>query len=608
MQQFFRLDLNLDIYLDAAVDLANASRPTIVYEDFDEYVASRDGLQPAKQLALIFNEVNDPYSVELDTFQERLDHFMQLPVGDAQRDAFTLVCEHVANLLEIVIAGNLSDGECASFSPSVLNGLLVASFRARETMADDDIAQLWEQLREQIITLLRTNLLANFAANADIEGISRFVYFASSLFGFLRLTPWRGAGEFLHHVNDFLTIKDRIGNLWWRKLDNDSRFRFSIVALHCVSVLFEEGEPFSSRPGISTKSLQVLRHALCDACNIVRADGGSMYVPMMRYFIGKIDEGLTYSARLHRTEIDNFTEADQFEVQRLVERFRHYRYAVTEEHLVGFLSQFDTPKRMQLVIRLLREVKFYTLGNLQAMIEEAFVSLADCNQITTVVPLGNVGGSTALMSYLASHGALHNLKFEPDVESALENTKSDAPICFIDDGAFSGTQLINIFGDLLGTRVRKSYHTKYTKPLSEPNHLLKRPIRICLAIASDKANDVLPKKFKEMGIEDFVVSACEIEVFRQRPFGASMSRIWDTPAEQSEIKQLFSEVGEALLEDRATEKSWPEDRARKSALGFGGDQRLIVYQYNVPKSTLTALWQRGKYKGRDWKPLFPADD
>ena len=333
-----------------------------------------------------------------------------------------------------------------------------------------------------------------------------------------------------------------------------------------------------------------------------------MYVPMLRYFIGKIDEGWTYFSRLYRTEIQNFTESDQFEIQRLVERFRLYRYAVTEEHLVGFLSQFDTPRKMQLVIRLLREVKFYTFRDLQRMIEHAFTSFQDASSISTIVPLGNVGGSTALMSYLAAHGKLGDLDFQPDVERALQNIDEGTPICLIDDASFSGVQLVNIVDDLLGTRDRKPHHTKYCDPLENPKKLLACPIRICLALSADRSVANLESAFQRRKFRDVQIRVCDVEVMKHRPFGPSMSYIWNSPDEQREVREMFSEIGTQILGDRAKRKNWPEGRKEESALGFGGDERLIVYQYNVPKSTLTALWERGTYRDSEWKPLFPADE
>lgn len=604
LHPFFRLDLILDFDLDAAVDAAHHSLPATTYEEFDAFIASRLGYQLLKDLPLTLDDKDAEYSRQLQVFQQRLDFLMQLAPGESQKQAFSVVCEATSDLFAIVVSDGLSDSQCASFCPSVLNGLLVASIRTRGSLTNEEIAKLWTPLTEQVVNLLRLSI----PVASDRDSLNRFVHFASSLFGFLHLAyPWC-AGASQKNIDTFLGLKKRVGGLRWRQLDVSTRFRFSIVALFCVHTLFRNEEPFTQRPGISADSLLLLRQSLSDASISLNSSGGSMYVPMIRYFIGKIDEGLMYGGRLHRTEIENFTEADQFEIQRLVERFRRYRYAVTEEHLVGFLSQFGTPKRMQSVIRLLREVKFYSLRDLQLMIEEAFSSFNDAHQIATVVPLGNVSGSTALMSYLAAHGRLGELDFHPDVERALNRTNNGVPLCLIDDASFSGTQLMNILGDLLGTRERKPHHTKYCDPLSHPSHLLERPIRICLAMATDKAMAELDKGLKDMGFKDYQIRACDIEVMRHRPFGPSMSYIWNTPDEQREVREMFFEIGKDILRERAERKKWSEGRTEASALGFGGDERLIVYQYNVPKSTLTALWERGMYRDNEWKPLFPADE
>jgi hypothetical protein len=43
---------------------------------------------------------------------------------------------------------------------------------------------------------------------------------------------------------------------------------------------------------------------------------------------------------------------------------------------------------------------------------------------------------------------------------------------------------------------------------------------------------------------------------------------------------------------------------RMNALGFGNHGGITVTNVNVPASTVTALWQPGRYQGRPWIPLF----
>ncbi len=73
------------------------------------------------------------------------------------------------------------------------------------------------------------------------------------------------------------------------------------------------------------------------------------------------------------------------------------------------------------------------------------------------------------------------------------------------------------------------------------------------------------------------------------------------------MKEVCAEVGYQVLGKRAESKQWTMERRRESALGFSDAQRLLVFPYNVPKTSLTLLWE----KSRDsflWKPLFPGYD
>jgi hypothetical protein len=53
-----------------------------------------------------------------------------------------------------------------------------------------------------------------------------------------------------------------------------------------------------------------------------------------------------------------------------------------------------------------------------------------------------------------------------------------------------------------------------------------------------------------------------------------------------------------------TEESWPNDKKLDRALGYGNNADLTVFWYNVPASTLTALWKESRDKEAPWSPLF----
>jgi hypothetical protein len=371
-----------------------------------------------------------------------------------------------------------------------------------------------------------------------------------------------------------------------------------MAGLFALATIHPFGEGFDSS---DVTTLYLLRSTLVDLDRDIVNSGGSRYCSTIRYFLNRIENAIEAPDSFHLVSHEYLSDHEHLAIQGLVERFRLYRNPVSEDRLYRYLSQFGSRRAMKLALRLLQNVRFLTFDNLQKMLEDAFVQFGDWQQTTTFCPLGDVSGSTGLMSYLASHWELPNVKFEPDIRSALENTEASKPICLVDDGAFSGVQVTNILHDLLGTRQAKPHHTIYCDKLQDPQVLRERSIRVCFALCCDKAIGNFSRQFPLMQFADMQYRYSHLEVERSKPFERSMSFIWDSDEDRMEARNIFSSIGRQLLQDEGFE---PE-RVQESSLGFGNDQRLIVYQYNVPKSTITALWKSGNVNGRVWEPLFP---
>lgn len=293
---------------------------------------------------------------------------------------------------------------------------------------------------------------------------------------------------------------------------------------------------------------------------------------------------------------------------RLADRFRVYHRGVTFERLVRFLGQFRTLQMIRAALVLLRNVKFYTLGTLQTMLESVFRKLPGGGEPYTVVPLGTPGGSTSLMHYLVSHWSLGELRIENDLERVLGMTPDEKPLYFIDDCTLSGTQTINTFAEYLGKRELKSHHTVHCQPLRDPGALLRRPIVLVYAIGSFFGCQRLRTGLAQLGLQNVTIKAAACEDTRLMPFTPAMEYIWEEPGQREMLAAFLSEVGYSILEPRAGRRGWKDDRRRESALGFSDFQRLIVFQYNVPKTTITPLWEAGPFQGKEWLPLFPVSD
>lgn len=435
-----------------------------------------------------------------------------------------------------------------------------------------------------------------------------FMRVITGLLASLLVTSEHAGGIGLATFNDALQMKQRLGGTVWGTVRHEDRYRFALCCLQYALAIYGDHLPFEPCHGFSHNCLLRLRHILVDGMECVPHPTTAIYSSVFRYFIDQIDRGVSYRSADFRLIQENFTDADRHEIMRLAERFRVYHRGVTFERLIWFLGQFQSFRMIRAALVLLRNVKFYTLATLQAMLESVFRELPGEAEPHTVVPLGTPGGSTSLMQYLVSHWSLGELRIENDLERVLEITPDEKPLYFIDDCTLSGTQTINTLTEYLGKRELKPHHTVHCRPLGDPGALLRRPIVLVYAIGSFSACERLRVELAQLGLQNVTIQVAAYDDTRLKPFTPSMEYIWEERGQRELLAAFLSEVGYSILEPRASMKGWKDDRRRESTLGFSDFQRLIVFQYNVPKTTLTPLWETGPYRGKKWIPLFPGSD
>lgn len=81
---------------------------------------------------------------------------------------------------------------------------------------------------------------------------------------------------------------------------------------------------------------------------------------------------------------------------------------------------------------------------------------------------------------------------------------------------------------------------------------------------------------------------------------------WLNEDERDEMKAFCEDVGYRILERRSTAKAGRTSAVAKVHLP-PDRQRLLVFPYNVPKSTLTLLWERSSGDFH-WNPCSQAFD
>jgi hypothetical protein len=402
----------------------------------------------------------------------------------------------------------------------------------------------------------------------------------------------------------------------WAATRIDVRVQYASLILAFTMRFYELDKPFETKLGFSYNALAELRSVFQDAGN---AELEAKFTPsqwVFRWLVDKLDTEVFSSIR--RAEISGLAALSPVEQNlavELVRRFATYRVPISVESLAGFLLQFGTTQRIRGALRLLTHVKFYPLWELAHAIERTLAAaLTRTGEKQLVISaFGEHTGSAAIINYLVAHSPLaSSLRFEPNLPAALAATVSGGSIYVVDDCLLSGTQGLNTLGDLMGTRIRKNHHTKHAPKLSvaDKRRLEKRNLRFTYGVVMDKGMERFQgDEYAKTGLDKArsEVLFGTIEPVSSKIFEPLGPVGWLSEEERDDMKAFCEDIGYNALKRRSTEKEWTDDRRRESALGFSDMQRLLVFPYNVPKTTLTLLWEQssGDFK---WRPLFPGFD
>jgi len=535
-------------------------------------------------------------------FNDYYEFLLQLPTSDVTTRSVKRLFSKARKLIRHAIRSQHLTG-MRTLCVELSHQLLAAVYKARASVPTQ-LVPLLQHFQARVEKYLGLNL-----SSVPPQEASRILFLLLTLAGLAFAFGAFAEGVSSHLITQLLLFRRRFSTSEWTDLDDDVRFRHAVFSLYALIHVFGPTGPIEPKLGYSHATILDFRQCMIDGVSVLRRGGASVFTSFFESQLDRINEGLTRNVKPLQLTVECFTAEEQRRLTTLAARFSSYRHPVGLERVLQFLSQFGCLHEMRLALKVLEQIKYYSLKHLQAMLEHAVQSVpSDLGTPQLVVPLGSIEGSTSLMNYLAGHWRLGRIVVEPDLEKALRMSDPNTPLWLFDDCCLSGTQSLAIFGDLLGTRVRQPHHIKYADPLSQPDLLRKRPIRLVYAIISSESLTLPQKLQDDLGCRDVHLFYSSVENLDDKIFTPSMIHLWDDPQDMVDIRTAFARIGSQILARRAQAKSWPLDRAEKSALGFQDYQRLVVFQYNVPKSTLTALWEKGDYQGKPWLPLFPTND
>lgn len=478
-------------------------------------------------------------------------------------------------------------------------------WRSAAPAQGQELMSALEDVLDEVSSELRVRFSPDLLA---FQNAIFFTYFVVSEIANVGLNPAAGS----YYVKIFRSVSPAK----WTATRTDVRVQYSALVLTFAIRFYKLDQAFDAKLGFSYNVLAELRSVFHDAAH---SELEAKFTPsqwVFRWFVDKLDaEVFSSGNRLELAGLAALSPVEHNLAVELTRRFAAYRVPISIEAISGFLLQFGTTQRIRAALRLLSHVKFYPLWELSQSIErtlEAQLALTQEKQLV-IATFGEHTGSAAIMNYLVSHSTLASrLKFEPNLPAALKATPANGSIYIVDDCLLSGTQGLNTLGDLMGTRVRKSHHTVHAPRLSagDRRRLENRQLRFCYGVAMDVGSKrFLGEEYASTGLDkqQAKVLAGVIEPSSSKIFEPLGPVGWANEAERDDMKSFCEEVGYKILKRRATDKTWTDERRKESALGFSDMQRLLVFPYNVPKTTLTLLWERSSEDFK-WRPLFPGFD
>jgi hypothetical protein len=101
-----------------------------------------------------------------------------------------------------------------------------------------------------------------------------------------------------------------------------------------------------------------------------------------------------------------------------------------------------------------------------------------------------------------------------------------------------------------------------------------------------------------LDINGLIIDPADLSCFRPA------ARVFREPAEADRAQSAFREAGRIAIHDMAVNRNWPSEKAEDRILGYGNAGGLTVFHYNVPTTTMTALWSTSRSKEASWTALF----
>ena len=228
-----------------------------------------------------------------------------------------------------------------------------------------------------------------------------------------------------------------------------------------------------------------------------------------------------------------------------------------------------------------------------------------------IVTLGGLFDSAKhLMYYFNDIKGGTNVNFDGSLESALKNISANDCLCFFDDGAYSGKQVISIFQEMMGVPLNeRTTNEHHVDELSQENKEKIKKTNIVLAYLcfNKKSEHYIKEELQKLGIEN--IKILFVKDLSEKIFNID-NLIFSNENQKKIVEKWLTKIGYEILlsskkiSDEKYKPRWSEKRIREAALGYNDAQQLVVFSTNIPTYSITAFWANGNLGTHKWTGLF----
>lgn len=293
---------------------------------------------------------------------------------------------------------------------------------------------------------------------------------------------------------------------------------------------------------------------------------------------------------------------------------------ITEKSLLKYLRQFlwlqldksELESLIDGILRLLKAAFYLDRDSFSNQTSQLLQKLSNIGyKQKYIITLGGIFDSSKhLMYYFNDVKDRENLIFDGSVENALNSMDDNKCLCFFDDGAYSGKQVISIFQEFMGVPVEKrTTGEHHVDELSTENKrkLKKSKIILSYLCFNSKSTDYIKSELQKIGI-------CNVDIHYVRDLSEKLfddsSSIFIDNCQRKLVKNCLQDIGQQILvsskklSPEEYKPRWDEQRIQEAALGYNDAQQLVVFSSNIPTYSITAFWANGFYQGYRWEGLF----